>query len=99
MPLDTSDFPDEVQVAFFVCNCLSDVWDGMSGSYMGKNWSEIDYIFKLYEIQDPKVVYYFAKLYERIQMQSMAEQAQKRKKAEERKSKAGGKNFTHNVSG
>lgn len=99
MPLDTSAFPEEVQVAFFVCNYLSDRWDGTSGSYMGKDWSEIDYIFKLYEITDEKTVYYFAKMYERILMEVKFEEADKRRKAEERKSKAGGKNFTHNVKG
>ena len=62
MPLDSSDFPEEVQVAFFVCNCLSDQWDGMNGSYMGKDWSEVDYVFTLYEIENPKIVYYFANM-------------------------------------
>ena len=56
MPLDTSDFPEDVQVAFFVFNMLSDVWDGMSGSYMGKNWADTDLIFKIYEIENQKLV-------------------------------------------
>lgn len=99
MPLDTSFFPEEVQVAFFVCSNLSDKWDGMSGSYMGKDWSEVDYVFNLYKIDNPQVVYYFAKMYERITMQVKAEEADKHRKAEERKSKASGKNFTHNVTG
>ena len=38
MPLEPSGFPEEVQVAFFMFSCLSDNWDGMSGSYLGKNW-------------------------------------------------------------
>ena len=29
MPLTESDFPTEVQVAFFMFNLLSDVWEGM----------------------------------------------------------------------
>lgn len=99
MPLTNSDFPEEVQVAFFVCNCLSDQWDGMNGSYMGKDWSEVDYVFTLYEIENPKIVYYFAKLYERLNMVHLAEKAEEKRKQQERKSQAGGKNFTHNVSG
>jgi hypothetical protein len=100
MPLDTSDFPEEVQVAFFVFNMLSDVWDGMSGSYMGKNWTDAELIFKVHDIHSPKEVLYFAKTYERILMNHRAEEADKKRKAEERKSKAsGGKNYTHNVRG
>lgn len=100
MPLDASDFPEEVQVAFFVFNMLSDVWEGMSGSYMGKNWTDAEFIFKVHEIQDKKSVLYFAKMYERILMNYRAEEAEKKRKADERKSKAGGgKNYTHNVRG
>ena len=100
MPLDTSDFPEEVQVAFFVFNMLSDVWDGMSGSYMGKNWTDAEFIFKTNNVDNSNIVLYFAKMYERIVMNYRAEESEKRRKAEERKSKAGGgKNFTHNVRG
>jgi len=100
MPLETSDFPEEVQVAFFVFNMLSDVIEGMSGSYMGKDWVDCEFVFKLYEIENPRIVYYFAKTYERILMNHRANEAEKRQKASERKAKAGGgKNFTHNVKG
>jgi hypothetical protein len=101
MPLDTYDFPEEVQSAFFVFNMLSDVWDGMSGSYMGKNWVDAEFIFKVHEIENRKSVLYFAKLYERVLMNHRAEEADRKRKADERNSKAGGegKNYTHNVRG
>lgn len=103
MPLDASVFPEEVQVAFFVFGMLSDVWDGMSGSYMGKNWTDAQFIFDIHKIQDPRTVLYFAKMYERLLMNYRAQEAEKRRKAEERKAKASGggksKNFTHNVTG
>lgn len=100
MPLDASDFPVEVQVAFFIFDMLSDNWDGMSGSYLGKDWADASYLFELYEVEDPKIVMYFAKTYERLVMAHRAEEAERKRKADERKSKAGGgKNFTHNVSG
>jgi hypothetical protein len=38
MPLEASAFPYEVQVAFFMFDLLSDRWDGMSGTYLGKDW-------------------------------------------------------------
>jgi hypothetical protein len=100
MPLDSSVFPEEVQVAFFILNMLSDSWEGMSGTYMGKNWVDAEYLFNLYEVQDSKTVMYFAKMYERILIEHRAEESEKKRKAEERKSSAGGgKNYTHNVRG
>mgnify|MGYP001239698870 CR=1 FL=1 len=98
MPLEFSDFPEEVQVAFFIFGILTDNWDGMSGSYMGKIWDKIDYYFDLYEVNNRKEVLFFMKTYEaKIVNHRMKKQEQKRK-AEERK-KAASKNYSHNVRG
>lgn len=102
MPLDLSDLPEEVQVAFFMFSLLPDHWEGMSGTYMGKYWDGIDYFFKLYDVADPKTILYIMKMYEGEIVAHRAEEAEKRRKAEERKAKAaggGGKRFTHNVQG
>ena len=99
MPLEPSDFPEEVQVAFFMFSLLPDHWEGMSGTYMGKYWDGINYFFKLYQVENPKEILYFMKLYERELVLYKADQAEKKRKAEERKAKGGGKNYTHNVSG
>ncbi len=100
MPLDPSDLPEVVQVAFFLFGLLEDIWEGMSGSYMGKRWDNIEYLFKLYEVEEPKTMMFIMKMYEGIVVRQKAEEAEKRRKAEERKSSAGGgKNFTHNVKG
>lgn len=98
MPLTRSEFPAEVQMAFFMFDLLSDVYEGMSGMYMGKDWSHCNQLFKLWKIDEPKVVIYFMKLYERIVMEDKAETAERKRKAEDRK-KGGGKNYTHNVKG
>lgn len=101
MPLDSTDFPVEVQVAFFMFSLLSDNWEGMSGSYMGKLWTDLEFLFNLYQVDDKEIVFYFMKLYEGILISYRAEQAERKRKAEERKAKSagGGKNFTHNVRG
>ena len=59
MPLDSSDFPYEVQVAFFISNYLEDIWDGMSGSYLGKRYGSVEYLFKIYNVEQPEIVLYF----------------------------------------
>ena len=99
MPLETSAFPYEVQVAFFIYSLLPDIWDTNSGFYLGKNWSECPYLFELYSVDSPREVLYFAKTYERMLIAVRAEELERKQKAEERKASAGGKNFTHNVKG
>jgi hypothetical protein len=100
MPLEATAFPAEVQVAFFVYSYLSDVWEGMSGSYMGKNWSHIDTLFSLFEIEDQKTVLYFMKMYERTVVSHRADEQERKRKADERKrNQASGKSYTHNVKG
>ena len=96
MPLELSDFPEEVQVAFFIFGLLPDHWEGMSGSYMGKYWDGIDYYFKVYGITEPKVTLYLMKAYENAIVSHRAAEAEKRRKAAERKAHARG-GYTHNV--
>lgn len=97
MPLDASDFPEEVQVAFFILSMLPDRWDGMSGTYLGKDWASANFLFETYGIEDRKEIVYFAKLYEGTLVNHRAEEQERRRKQEERKAKSGGKNYTHNV--
>jgi len=98
MPLTLMDFPSEIQVAFFMYDLLSDVYDGMSGTYMGKDWSHCSHLFELWGVDEPKVTMYFMKVYERVIIQKKGEDAERRRKQDERKS-GGGKNYTHNVKG
>jgi|TARA_R110000772_G_scaffold149208_3_gene259920 hypothetical protein len=100
MPLDPSNLPEVVQVAFFLFGLLEDVWEGMSGTYLGKKWGSIEYLFNLYEIGEPRTMLYILKMYEGIVVAHRAEESERKRKADERKSSAGGgKNFTHNVKG
>lgn len=102
MPLELSDFPVQVQVAFFIFDLLEDRWEGMSGSYMGKVWGNVEYFFNLYDVEDPRELLYIMKMYEGILVKYRAEKAESKRKADERKrqqSAGGGKKYTHNVKG
>lgn len=100
MPLESADFPVEVQVAFFIFGFLEDEWDGMSGTYLGKKWGNIEYLFKLYDVQEPKVIIQIMKIYEHLIVEYRAQEAERKRKASERrKASGGGKSFTHNVQG
>tara|TARA_B100001059_G_scaffold226925_1_gene256034 strand:+ start:6401 stop:6703 length:303 start_codon:yes stop_codon:yes gene_type:complete len=100
MPLDASVFPEEIQVAFFMHQLISDRWDGMSGTYMGKNWIETTQIFDLYKIENKKETLYFMQMYDGVIMKYRSDEQQVKRKAEERKrQQASGKTYTHNVKG
>ena len=100
MPLERSDFPELVQTAFFIFDFLEDKWEGMSGMYLGKNWSSVEYFFNLYEVDEPKVVLEFMKIYESVLIKFKGEQAERKQKAEQRKKSAGsGNSYTHSVKG
>ena len=78
---------------------MTDDWEGNTGSDMGKNWSSIDFLFDTYEVEDRPTVVYFLKSYEILVVNQKAEEAERRRKAEERKAQRGGKTYTHNVQG
>ncbi len=97
MPLEVGKFPDEVQVAFFVHQLLSDRWDGASGSYLGKDFNEFDDLINRFNIDDPKDVFLLVKRYDMHLINYRAEEQEKRRKKAEKEAASRGKDFTHNV--
>jgi hypothetical protein len=87
MPVDDSMFPFEVQQALFVHSLLPDRWDGMSGSYMGKDWAALQGLLDIYEIEDKKSVAYFLKHIEAQNMASVNKELKRKRDAEARKNK------------
>jgi hypothetical protein len=58
IPVELSDFPFEIQEVFNIYYLLTDVWDGMSGTYQGKNTSIVFSLFELYKIdKEDQLVY------------------------------------------
>jgi len=88
-----------VQVAFFIFTLLEDNWDGMSGTYLGKFWGNLQYLFELHEVEEKVVTLRIMKMYESILVNYRAQKAEQKRKAEERRSSGGGKNYTHNIKG
>ena len=99
MPLDSSEFPEEVQVAFFMFSLLQDSWDGASASYLGKDWAQCSQLFELYEVEDPKTTMYFMKIYENLVVKYKFDKQEEKRKQAERKTQQSGKAYTHNVRG
>tara|TARA_S200002703_G_scaffold152195_1_gene152382 strand:- start:18 stop:332 length:315 start_codon:yes stop_codon:yes gene_type:complete len=85
MPLTDGDFPYEVQVAFFIYSLLSDRYEGMSGTYMGKDWGPLSALLDVYEVDDRKDVVYFLKIYESINTDLINKRMEVERKRQERK--------------
>jgi len=84
-PVEFNDFPPEVQSAFEVYQVLQDVWEGMSGTYMGKNMSGINDLFTIYQVsQDEKR--FVLELIALIDSERMKQLSEKRKQEEATKS-------------
>ena len=96
------DFPSEVQVAFLLYSYMTDSYEGMSGTYMGKDWGNFEFLLELHEIDNKMDIFYFCKLIELSMVKYQSEQSDAKQKAEERRAKnsAGpGQTYTHNVQG
>lgn len=64
LPVDPSTLSVESQQALIVLNSLPDIWEGMSGTWLGKNYNGLGIIFDIYEIEDRRTVFEFLKVAE-----------------------------------
>lgn len=87
-PVEEWHFPLEVQQAFSIHNLLSDKWEGMSGSYLGKEWTAVELLLKILKVTDKREVILFLKTIDALHMQQMNDKLDKKRKAEEQRSKA-----------
>ena len=55
IPVEFDDFPLEVQEAYLIYNIISDSWDTMSGTYLGKNMVGVKDIMEIYGIEDARL--------------------------------------------
>lgn len=97
MPLELSDFPVDVQVAFFMYNLLPDDRD-FEGYWLGKRWESLEIIFNLYRIEDKRNTFDTMKLIEQV-FRQVVEDRRKRDKEKEANKPSGGKKYTHKVRG
>jgi hypothetical protein len=57
MPKDPSTLSFEIQQALLLLNVLPDKWEGMSGTWLGKDYAGLDTILRIYEIDKPRDVF------------------------------------------
>jgi len=88
MPPEMQDFPSEVQMAFHIYSMMPDRWEGMSGSYMGKDWSSLSVLYDIYEIDEKKIITFFLKCIENEHASQLNEELKRKRDAKMRTSKA-----------
>ena len=83
IPLELHDFPIDIQASYMVYGYLQDVWEGMSGTYMGKSMNGIIDIMGLLEIpiDDQKIYLDYIRLIDDARSQQISESKPKTKKA------------------
>lgn len=85
MPKDPGSLPFDVQVALMIFNILPDKFEGMSGTWMGKDISALDTVFNIYEVENRREVFEYILLIQReysdyySKQQKMRESASKGK--------------------
>ena len=85
IPADFGDFPYEIQLAINIFYILPDVFEGMSGTYMGKNYSLLPYLMdEIYKVEDKQQMMQFILLIGDIIKNQYAE----KQKARDRKAKS-----------
>jgi len=62
LPKDASNLSIEAQCALLLLNSLPDKWDGMSGTWLGKDYSGLEAIMNIYEIQERREVFELLKV-------------------------------------
>ena len=64
IPKDPSIFSLEAQQALVILNALPDIWEGMNGVWLGKNYNGLMDIMDLYQIDDKLQVFELLKICE-----------------------------------
>lgn len=94
IPVDFSDFPYEVQDVINIFSILPDNWEGMSGTYMGKDFSLLPYLFdNIFEVSDRKISMKILLIIDRIVKEQYAQKAKQAKQKAKRKSGKSGINI------
>lgn len=88
MPLDKATLPYEVQEAWLIHDLLPTRWDGMSGSYLGKDWSSLALLLDEFCVDNRQQCIVFMKNIEARDMEQINRELQQKRKSS---SNTGGK--------
>lgn len=88
IPAEFGDFPYEVQLAINIFYILPDVFEGMSGTYMGKNYTLLPYLFdEIYQVDNKPQMMQFILIIGSIMHKEYAQKQKARERQAKTKSK------------
>ena len=91
VPVDFSDFPFEVQEVINIFSILPDKWEGMSGTYMGKDYSILPYLFdNIFNVEDIQLSMKLLLMVDKIVKEQYEQQQKVRNRKNKTKSNKGG---------
>ena len=80
-------FPLEVLEAYQIHSILPDIWDGMGGNYLGKDWSALGALLDKLEIDNPKDVILFLRMIDGFTTRMKNDDIQKDRDRQDKRSK------------
>ena len=79
LPQDGSNLSLECQQALTILNALPDNWEGMNGTWLGKDYSGLSAVMDIYEIESRREVFELLKEAESMLGKYYAQQTKSRK--------------------
>ena len=79
IPVTPEKLSEEAQSALLIFNVLPDLWEGMNGVWLGKDYAGLGTVIELYEIENAKYVF---ELLKHIESEATKHYSQKRKEQE-----------------
>ena len=92
MPPTLGSYPYEVQVAFLLHDLLPDRWDGMSGSYFGKDMAALGTLLDVHDVDDKRNTIFWIKQIEAKNSEAINKKIDRKRKASQNKAKGPGIN-------
>jgi|19_taG_2_1085344.scaffolds.fasta_scaffold00206_6 hypothetical protein len=89
LPTDLMELSEESQLAFDIYRYLSERWDGMSGTYLGKDYNILPFLFEHYKIEGEEAshILIIIQYIDSIVMKRMNEKRQQETQLKEAQSK------------
>ena len=81
LPQDGANLSLECQQALTVLNALPDMWEGMNGTWLGKDYSGLGTIMDIYEVDDRRAVFVLLKEAESILGKYYAQEAKQQSRS------------------
>ena len=79
LPQDGSNLSLECQQALTILNALPDNWEGMNGTWLGKDYSGLSAVMDIYQVESRREVFELLKEAESILGKYYAQQTKSRK--------------------